>query len=79
MKSSFFGLTTNALNVRNNTNNNILSVKAKERRYMMTGVANYRREQIESTMFARLGTDHEIRNQCSFAIFEAMTTDRDLS
>ena len=25
-------------------------------------------------MFARLGTDHEIRNQCFFAILEAITT-----
>ena len=30
-------------------------------------------------MFARLGTDYEIRNQWFFAILEAMTTDRDLS
>ena len=30
-------------------------------------------------MFARLGTDYEIRNQWFFAILEAMTTDLDLS
>ena len=28
-------------------------------------------------MFARLGTDYEIRNQWFFAILEAMTTDLD--
>ena len=26
-------------------------------------------------MFARLGMDYEIRNQCFFAILEALTTD----
>ena len=31
-----------------------------------------------NSMFARLGTDYEIRNQWFFAILEAMTTDRDL-
>ena len=30
-------------------------------------------------MFARLGTDYEIRNRWFFAILEAITTDRDLS
>ena len=30
-------------------------------------------------MFARLGTDYEIRNQWFFAILEAMTTDYDIS
>ena len=30
-------------------------------------------------MFARLGTDYDIRNQWFFAILEAMTTDCDLS
>ena len=30
-------------------------------------------------MFARLGTDYEIRNQWFFAILEAITTDLDLS
>ena len=29
----------------------------------------------ENSMFARLGTDYEIRNQWFFAILEAMTTD----
>ena len=28
-----------------------------------------------NSMFARLGTDYEIRNQCFFAILETMTTD----
>ena len=28
-----------------------------------------------NSMFARLGMDYEIRNQCFFAILEAMTTD----
>ena len=28
-----------------------------------------------NSMFARLGTDYEIRNQWFFAILEAMTTD----
>ena len=28
-----------------------------------------------NSMFARLGTDYEIRNQWFFAIMEAMTTD----
>ena len=28
-----------------------------------------------SIMFARLGTNYEIKNQCFFAILEAMTTD----
>ena len=28
-----------------------------------------------NSMFARLGTDYEIRNQWFFVIFEAMTTD----
>ena len=28
-----------------------------------------------NSMFARLGTNYEIRNQCFFAILEAMTTD----
>ena len=32
-----------------------------------------------NSMFARLGTDYEIRNQWFFAILEAMTTDLDLS
>ena len=30
-------------------------------------------------MFSRLVTDYDIRNQCFFAIPEAITTDRDLS
>ena len=29
-------------------------------------------------MFARVGTDYEIRNKWFFTILEAMTTDRDL-
>ena len=29
----------------------------------------------QNSMFARLGTDYEIRNQWFFAILEAMTTD----
>ena len=33
----------------------------------------------QNSMFARLGTDYEIRNQWVFAILEAMTTDLDLS
>ena len=28
-----------------------------------------------NSMFARLGTDYEVRNQCFFAILETMTTD----
>ena len=28
-----------------------------------------------NSMFARLGTDYEIRNQCFLAILEIMTTD----
>ena len=32
-----------------------------------------------NSMFARLGTDYEIRNQWFFAILEAVTTDLDLS
>ena len=32
-----------------------------------------------NSMFARLGTDYEIRNQWFFAILEAMTTDLELS
>ena len=32
-----------------------------------------------NSMFARLGTDYEIRNRWFFAIWEAMTTDSDLS
>ena len=32
-----------------------------------------------NSMFARLGTDYEIRNQWFFAILETMTTDGDLS
>ena len=31
------------------------------------------------SMFARLGTDYEVRNQWFFAILEAVTTDLDLS
>ena len=30
---------------------------------------------IFNSMFARLGTDYEMRNQCFFAILEAVTTD----
>ena len=30
---------------------------------------------VENSLFARLGTDYEIRNQWFFAILEAMTTD----
>ena len=44
-KEAFFGLTTNALNVRNNNNNNNSNVSA--------------------VMFARLGTDYEIRDHIS--------------
>ena len=33
----------------------------------------------KNSMFARLGTDYEIRNQWFFAILEAMTSDLDLS
>ena len=32
------------------------------------------RESVNNSMFARLGTDHEIKNQRFFAILEAMTT-----
>ena len=35
-----------------------------------TNIAN-----ANNSMFARLGTDYEIRNQWFFAILEAMTTD----
>ena len=33
----------------------------------------------QDSMFARLGTDYEIRSQWFFAILKAMTTDYDLS
>ena len=30
---------------------------------------------IRNSMFARLGTDYEIRNQCFITVLESMTTD----
>ena len=39
------------------------------------GVSSRPMNDIRNSMFARLGTDHDIRNQWFFAILEAMTTD----
>ena len=41
---------------------------------MLTGVVVFIYPNTASSMFARLGTDYEIRNQWLFAILEAMTT-----
>ena len=41
--------------------------------YIMT--LQHRDNKRYNSMFVRLGTDYEIRNQCFFAILETMTTD----